>query len=195
MCQFRYHKSQTDYPETEPWCQKWKMSALPSSSSALQPGVGFGLLCKLIPLLSISNQLLQVLHLEHFHIFEDSIDPSILGSSCWLWPYYHSTINLTWTEKNNRYPWWQARRMSNINPTRSILRLNPEFQGANWAQLQYSRMAFKNQPPPLKKKERGGAHTGARKGHDMFIPVTDYFLYVHLISYPFPTTRWMFWRT
>jgi hypothetical protein len=30
-----------------------------SSSAALQPGVGFGLLYKLIPLLSISNQLFQ----------------------------------------------------------------------------------------------------------------------------------------
>jgi hypothetical protein len=48
--------------------------------------VRFGLLYKLIPLLSISSQLLPVLHLEHLHIFEDSIDPSILGSSCWPFP-------------------------------------------------------------------------------------------------------------
>jgi hypothetical protein len=51
-----------------------------SSSAALQPGVGFDLLYKVIPLLSISSQLLPVLQLEHLHIFEDSIDPSILGS-------------------------------------------------------------------------------------------------------------------
>jgi hypothetical protein len=56
-----------------------------SSSAALQPGVGFSLLYKLIPL-SISAQLLPILHFEHFHIFEDSIDPSILGSSCWSFP-------------------------------------------------------------------------------------------------------------
>jgi hypothetical protein len=48
--------------------------------------VGFCLLYKLIPLLSISSQLLPILHLQHFHIFEDSIDPSILGSSCWPFP-------------------------------------------------------------------------------------------------------------
>jgi hypothetical protein len=48
-----------------------------SSSAALQSGVGFDLLYKLIPLLSISSQLLRILHLEHFHIFEDSIDPTI----------------------------------------------------------------------------------------------------------------------
>jgi hypothetical protein len=48
--------------------------------------VGFGLLHKLIPLLSNSSQLLPVLHLEHVHIFEDFIDPSILGSSCWSFP-------------------------------------------------------------------------------------------------------------
>jgi hypothetical protein len=47
-----------------------------SSSAALQPGVGFGLLYKVIPLLSVSSQLLQIFHLEHFHIFEDSIDAS-----------------------------------------------------------------------------------------------------------------------
>ena len=35
-----------------------------SSSAALQPGVGFGLLYKVIPPLSISNQLLPVLHLH-----------------------------------------------------------------------------------------------------------------------------------
>ena len=57
-----------------------------SSSSALQPGVGFGLLYKLIPPLSISSQLLPILHLEHFHIFEESLDPSILGSSYWAFP-------------------------------------------------------------------------------------------------------------
>ena len=57
-----------------------------SSSAALQPGVGFGLPYKLIPLLSISNQLLPGLHLEHLHIFEDSFDSSILGSSCWPFP-------------------------------------------------------------------------------------------------------------
>ena len=39
-----------------------------SSSAALQPGVGFGLLYKVIPLLSISNKLLPVLHLGHLHI-------------------------------------------------------------------------------------------------------------------------------
>jgi hypothetical protein len=39
-----------------------------SSSAALQPGVGFGLLYKLIPLLSISSEFLPILHLEHFHI-------------------------------------------------------------------------------------------------------------------------------
>jgi hypothetical protein len=61
-------------------------SSSSSSSAALQPGVGFGLLYMLIPHLSISNQLLPVLHLEHLHIFEDSIDPSILGSSCWSFP-------------------------------------------------------------------------------------------------------------
>ena len=61
-------------------------SSSSSSSSSLQPGVGFGLLYQLIPLLSISNQFLPVLHLEHFHIFEDSIDPSVLGSSCWSFP-------------------------------------------------------------------------------------------------------------
>jgi hypothetical protein len=48
----------------------------------LQPGMGFGLLYKVIPLLSI-NQLLPVLHLEHLYIFEDSMNPSILGSFCW----------------------------------------------------------------------------------------------------------------
>ena len=53
------------------------------SSAALQHGVRFGLLYKVVPLLSISSQLLPVLHLEYLHIFEDSIDPSILGSSCW----------------------------------------------------------------------------------------------------------------
>jgi hypothetical protein len=58
-------------------------SSSSSSSAALQPAVGFGLLYKLIPLISISTQLLPILHLEHFHIFEDSIDPSIRGSSCW----------------------------------------------------------------------------------------------------------------
>ena len=57
-----------------------------SSSAVLKPGVCFGLLYKLIPLLSISSQFLPILHLEHFHIFEDSIDPSILGSSCWSFP-------------------------------------------------------------------------------------------------------------
>jgi hypothetical protein len=57
-----------------------------SSSAALQPGMGFGLLYKLIPLLSISSQPLPILHLDHFHIFEDSIDSSILGSSCWPFP-------------------------------------------------------------------------------------------------------------
>jgi hypothetical protein len=57
-----------------------------SSSGALQSGVGFGLLYKLISLLSISSQLLPILHLEYFHIFEDAIDPSILGSSCWSFP-------------------------------------------------------------------------------------------------------------
>jgi hypothetical protein len=46
-------------------------SSSSSSSAALQPGVGFGLLYKVIPLLSISNQLLPVLHLEHLYIFED----------------------------------------------------------------------------------------------------------------------------
>jgi hypothetical protein len=56
------------------------------SSAALKPGVGFGLLYKVILLLSISSQLLPILHLDHFHIFEDSIDPSILGSSCWSFP-------------------------------------------------------------------------------------------------------------
>jgi hypothetical protein len=61
-----------------------------SSSAALQPGVGFGLLYKLIPPLSISIQLLTIPHLEHFHIFEDSIDPSILGSSCWSFPKWFS---------------------------------------------------------------------------------------------------------
>jgi hypothetical protein len=48
--------------------------------------VGFGLLYQLIPLLSTSNQLLPVLHLEHLQIFEDSIDPSTLGSSCSPFP-------------------------------------------------------------------------------------------------------------
>jgi hypothetical protein len=52
-----------------------------SSSAALQHGVGFGLLYKVIPLLSISNQLLPVLHLEHLQIFEDSIDPSKMTST------------------------------------------------------------------------------------------------------------------
>jgi hypothetical protein len=33
--------------------------------------MGFGLLYKLIPLLSIYTQPLPILHLEHFHIFED----------------------------------------------------------------------------------------------------------------------------
>jgi hypothetical protein len=61
-------------------------SSSSSSSAALQRGVGFGLLYKLIPLFSISNQFLPILHLEHFHIFKDSIDPSILGSSCWPFP-------------------------------------------------------------------------------------------------------------
>jgi hypothetical protein len=61
-----------------------------SASAALQPGVGFGLLYKVIPPLSISNQLLPVLHLEHFYIFEDSIDPSVLGSSCWSFPKWFS---------------------------------------------------------------------------------------------------------
>jgi hypothetical protein len=60
-------------------------SSSSSSSAALQRGVGFDLY-KVIPLLSISNQLLPVLHLEHLYIFEDSIDPSILGSSCWPFP-------------------------------------------------------------------------------------------------------------
>jgi hypothetical protein len=57
-----------------------------SSSAAIHPGVGFGLLYKLIPLLSIYHQLLPIIHLEHFHMFEDSIDPSFLGSSCWPFP-------------------------------------------------------------------------------------------------------------
>ena len=61
-------------------------SSSSSSSAALQPGVGFGILCKLIPLFSIYSQLLPILHLQHFHIFEDSIDPSILGSSYWSFP-------------------------------------------------------------------------------------------------------------
>ena len=63
----------------------WPHLDIPSSSSsaALQPGVGFGLLYKLIPLLSIPSQLLLILRLEHFHFFEDSIDSSIPGSSCW----------------------------------------------------------------------------------------------------------------
>jgi hypothetical protein len=61
-------------------------SSSSSSSAALQPGVGFGLLYKVIPFLSISSQLLPILHLEHFHIFKDFIDPSILGSSCWSFP-------------------------------------------------------------------------------------------------------------
>ena len=65
--------------------------ALNSSSAALQPRVGFGLLYKVIPLLSISNQLLPVLHLEHLHIFEDYINPSILGSSCAL-NYIHHMV-------------------------------------------------------------------------------------------------------
>ena len=55
-----------------------------SSSAALQPGVGFVLLNKLTPLLSISSQLLPILHLKHFHIFEDSFDPSILGILAWM---------------------------------------------------------------------------------------------------------------
>ena len=54
-------------------------SSSSSSSAALQPGVGFGLLYKLIPLLSISSQLLPILHLDHLYIFEDFIDPTILG--------------------------------------------------------------------------------------------------------------------
>ena len=45
--------------------------------------MGFGLLYKLVPLLSVSSQLLPILHLEHF---EDSISPSILGSSYWSFP-------------------------------------------------------------------------------------------------------------
>jgi hypothetical protein len=61
-------------------------SSSSSSSAALQPGVGFGLLYKVIPLLSISSQLFPILHLEHFHIFEESLDPSILGSSYWSFP-------------------------------------------------------------------------------------------------------------
>jgi hypothetical protein len=61
-------------------------SSSSSSSSSLQAGVGFGLLYKVIPLLSISNLLLPGLHPEHLQIFEDSIDPSILGSSCWPFP-------------------------------------------------------------------------------------------------------------
>ena len=61
---------------------------LSSSSAALQPGVGFGLLYKVIPLLSISNQLLPVLHLEHLHIFEDYIDPLL----CYIKKY---KVNLT----------------------------------------------------------------------------------------------------
>jgi hemolysin-activating ACP:hemolysin acyltransferase len=48
--------------------------------------MGFDLLYKVIPLLSISSQLLPALHLEHFHIFENSINPSILGSSYWSFP-------------------------------------------------------------------------------------------------------------
>jgi hypothetical protein len=65
---------------------KIKISPSSSSSAALQPGVGFGHLYKLIPLLSISSQLLPILHLEHLHILEDSIEPSTLGSSCWSFP-------------------------------------------------------------------------------------------------------------
>ena len=61
-------------------------SSSSSSSAALQPGVDSGLLYKLIPLLFNSSQLLPILHLQHFHIFEDAIDPSILGSSCWSFP-------------------------------------------------------------------------------------------------------------
>jgi hypothetical protein len=57
-----------------------------SAAAALQPGVDFGLLYQLIPLLSISNQFLPILHLEHLHIFVDSIDPSILGASAGLFP-------------------------------------------------------------------------------------------------------------
>jgi hypothetical protein len=51
--------------------------------------VGFVLLYKLIPLLSLSSQLLPILHLEDFHIFDDSFNPSILGSSCWYYYYYY----------------------------------------------------------------------------------------------------------
>jgi hypothetical protein len=62
------------------------ISSSTSSSSSLQPRVGFGLLYKLIPLFSISSQLIPILHLEYFHIFEDSIDSSILGSTYWSFP-------------------------------------------------------------------------------------------------------------
>ena len=62
------------------------LSSSSSSSAALQPGVGFGLLYKFIPLISISSQLLPVLQFEHFHIFKDSINPSILRSSFWSFP-------------------------------------------------------------------------------------------------------------
>jgi hypothetical protein len=48
-------------------------SSSPSSSLAVQPWLSFGLLYKLIPLLSICSQLLPILHLQHFHIFEDSM--------------------------------------------------------------------------------------------------------------------------
>jgi hypothetical protein len=67
-----------------------------NNSAALQPGVGFRLLYKVIPLISISNQMLPVLHLEHFHIFEDSMDPSILRSSCWPFPKW-----FRWNNNNN----------------------------------------------------------------------------------------------
>jgi hypothetical protein len=64
--------------------------------------VGFGLLYKLIPLLSISSQLIPILYLEHFHIFEDSINPSILGSSCWSFPKWY--INKLHAHINNKTP-------------------------------------------------------------------------------------------
>jgi hypothetical protein len=56
--------------------------------------VGFGLLYKVIPLLSVSSQLLPILHLEHLYIFEDSIYPSILGSSCWPFPKWCTYLDL-----------------------------------------------------------------------------------------------------
>jgi hypothetical protein len=49
--------------------------------------VGFGLLYKLIPLLSVSRQLLPILDLEHFHIFERILSIHLfLGISAGLFP-------------------------------------------------------------------------------------------------------------